>query len=107
MSNHTARPWYAANDNEIHDRCANFDRDGARIGDTPNRIAVVEYPYGDIAGQSANARLIAAAPELLAALQSLFDHCAMVHKHWGEGCNQKQADAAIAAGRAAIIKATE
>jgi hypothetical protein len=43
--------------------------------------------------------------DMLTALESLFEHCAMTHKHWGKGCNQKQADAAIAAGRAAIAKA--
>ncbi len=54
----------------------------------------------------ANARLIAAAPDLLAALVALFENCAMPHKYWGEGCNQKEADAAKEAGRAAIAKAT-
>lgn len=54
----------------------------------------------------ANARLIAAAPELLAALENLFEHCAMMHKHWGEASNAKEAEAAIQAGRAAIAKAT-
>ncbi len=53
----------------------------------------------------ANAQLIAAAPDLLHALEQLFEHCSMIHKHWGDGCNQKQADAAIKAGRAAIAKA--
>ncbi len=49
--------------------------------------------------------LIAAAPDLLAALQGLFGHCAMVHKHWGENANQKEADAAIQAARDALAKA--
>jgi len=30
----------------------------------------------------ANAALIAAAPDLLAALVGLFEHCALIHKHW-------------------------
>ena len=54
----------------------------------------------------ANAQLITAAPEMLEALKSLFEHCAMVHKHWGENSNQKEADAAIAAARAVIAKTT-
>lgn len=70
MSNHTPGPWYAANGNEIHDHRAEFDSDGARTGNTPNRIAAVEYPYGGSFGQSANARLIAAAPELLDAIRA-------------------------------------
>ena len=45
------------------------------------------------------------ANEMLETLKSLFEHCAMVHMHWGENSNQKEADAAIAAGRAAIAKA--
>ncbi len=59
-----------------------------------------------VGGKEGNARLIASAPDLLAALESLFEHCSMVHNQWGDGSNQQQADAAIAAGRAAIAKAT-
>jgi hypothetical protein len=50
----------------------------------------------------ADVRLAAAAPALLEALRSVFEHCALVHKHWGEGCNQRQADAAIAGARALL-----
>lgn len=53
---------------------------------------------------TANARLLAAAPELRAALAALYEHCAMVHKHWGGGSNQEQANAAIAAGRALLAR---
>jgi hypothetical protein len=42
---------------------------------------------------------------MLEALKSLFEHCAMVHKHWGENSNQREANAAIAAAHAVIAKA--
>jgi hypothetical protein len=42
--------------------------------------------------------------EALAALRGLYEHCAMIHKHWGEGDNTKQANAAQAAGLAVLEK---
>jgi len=47
-----------------------------------------------------------AAPDLLKALKDLFEHCAMIHKYWGDGSNTKEADAAIKSARAAIASAT-
>jgi len=55
---------------------------------------------------NANKALIAAAPELLGALQALYRECVMLHRHMGEGNNTKEAAAAIVAGLAAIAKAT-
>lgn len=49
--------------------------------------------------------LRAAAPELLEALKDLYAQCAMIHKYGGEACNQREANAAIARGLAAIAKA--
>lgn len=49
-------------------------------------------------------RAIVTLPEILEAVENLFEHCAMVHKHWGDGSNQKEADEAIKAARAAIAK---
>jgi hypothetical protein len=57
------------------------------------------------AERDCNARLIAAAPDLLDALEELFAQCAMVNKYGGTAYNQKEATAAIEAGRAAIAKA--
>jgi hypothetical protein len=44
-------------------------------------------------------------PELIEALQGLFKYCAMIHKHWGDGDNQKEADNAIKQAKQALAKA--
>lgn len=62
--------------------------------------------YVDNERERAGLIVCATAPELLEALQRLFKQCAMVHKHWGDGSNQKESDSAIAAALAAIAKAT-
>ena len=79
----------------------NWTVDGARIID-------VEYDGGicplfeALAATDADMRLAAAAPALRDALRGIFEHCVMIHKQWGEGCNSKQAGEAIAAGRALL-----
>lgn len=58
--------------------------------------ATVYHGKADLAETKANAAYIAKAcnayPQLVEVLQGLFEQCAMVHKYWGDGCNQKQAD---------------
>jgi hypothetical protein len=39
------------------------------------------------------------------ALKALYEHCEMVHRHWGENYNREQAEAARKAGRAALALA--
>jgi hypothetical protein len=55
--------------------------------------------------EEANARLIAAAPEMVEALCGLFKECCMIHKHWGESNNAVASDTAQANARAALRKA--
>jgi len=45
-----------------------------------------------------------AVAELVAAVDGLFENCAMIHKHWGDGCNSAEARASIASTLAALDK---
>ncbi len=60
----------------------------------------------DLATQEADAKLIVAsvnhADKLAEALRELFKQCAMVHKYWGENCNQAEADAAVTLANSAL-----
>jgi hypothetical protein len=85
-------------DNNIHEE--KEGRHTIKDADDWNIARIWELPNSE-----ANARLIVAAPELLDALEGLFRECEMVHKHWDDGSNNKQADSAIAAARLAIAKA--
>lgn len=88
---HTPGPWYCGHPEEPQPQI--------REEATGKTICLV-YENG-----KANAALITAAPDLLKALKDLFEHCVMIHKHWGEGSNQREADLAIKHGEAAIAEA--
>jgi hypothetical protein len=94
MSGHTAEKWWIDDDGFIASGRGDDYKTLAQIIDT-----------GSNGENNANAALIAAAPELLETLKGLFEHCAMVHKHWGDNCNQREADNAIDAARQIIQKA--
>lgn len=84
---------------------------GLRVGDAGHTIFGPKQADGSMPVVIANvrdreyAKVLAAAPELAEALSEIFQHCVLVHKHWGDGSNQREADAAIAKGRAALEKA--
>lgn len=61
MSQHTPGPWI------IVEREAGRDLDETFVGPSDEGIVAGCWPYGRLGTQEANARLIAAAPELLAA----------------------------------------
>jgi hypothetical protein len=65
MSQHTPGPWQVNH----WDKTQVCDADGEVRGCAP-----IAYCEGSMAERKANARLIAAAPELLAALQKLLSH---------------------------------
>jgi hypothetical protein len=92
MTRHTPGYWHANGTQIIGKR-----------GKRNQYIADVSRDNG-AAIAKANAVLIAQAPAMLEALELLFEHCVMIHKHWGEGCNQKEADAAIKNAQAILAK---
>ncbi len=66
---------------------------------TKKRITMTNATDDDIE------HVIACHGPLVDALEALFKECAMTHKHWGENDNTREANAAIAAGQAALTLA--
>jgi len=96
---HTAGPWkVVAEPNGI---------EYSIMSRTKSSKFYVAMFYGDAGtgDTKANAQLCASAPAMLEALKALFEHCAMIHKRGGENSNQKEGNAAIEAGKAAIAQA--
>ena len=87
MSKHTPGPWEAIS-NLVRTRCTSDGNGGFLIAECPPNI-------GD---RLENARLIAAAPDMLKALQEIVAAA--------DGDGWSQLDATLAKARAAIAKAT-
>jgi len=98
---HTPGPWSATKQSKTSYR---IDTAGEQFPEWKG-LAHVFIAVGTEDESKANASLIAAAPDMLAALRALYEHCAMIHKSWGDGDNSKQANAAKKAGLAAIAQA--
>ena len=93
---HTPGPWEISDTEDIGTwDTAVASMDGFRDGDPV-----------DAEENEANRNLICAAPDMLEALQGLFKHTSMIHKHWGDGDNTKECNVAVEMAQAAIIKAT-
>jgi hypothetical protein len=99
MTKHTPGPWKAEIDEQVPER-------GAVYVEGPQgwlNQAVADCGFNDVETDEANARLIAAAPELLEALQSLVASCEK-HLAFRKPTNPVTRDR-MAAARAAIAKA--
>ena len=91
---HTPGPWeLARNDQHAGSIATLYGCEGGYI-----EVWTTKWPAG--VNQEANARLIAAAPELLEALQSIVDDHEFCGNSWGD-----RREAWIATARAALAKA--
>jgi hypothetical protein len=90
MSKHTSGPWFEIGGKQV---MAQFNKITGR-GTKNETVAYCDYAWMTVEEREANARLIAAAPELLAALENIV---AWMEQHHPEAAkNIPQARAAIA-----------
>ena len=110
-SNTSPAPWFAdTGRNAVYDKRVWFDESGARFGDTPNLVVRIE------GGRPADVHLIAAAPEMYAALVAAEARLRSLEKtidsEFGDCKSEDEMEAAKAwspevyTARAAIAKAT-
>jgi hypothetical protein len=107
---HTPGRWILCG-TEVHDRETHLDEHGARIGETPNIIAKTYYTptesYDGINGtlvQHSNARLIAAAPDLLAACEEMLRTLTAPSRKLST-VTRRELDPWVSMLRAAVVKA--
>ena len=83
---HTQGPWFAHPLTlQVVDKKMWFDEDGARHGDTPNMVINCD--------SLADTHLIAAAPEMLAALEAVLPFLDMAFEHDSDVFRKKHNDA--------------
>lgn len=93
---HTPTPWHSV---ATETRFEIVDNEGFPILRINGGMIPTKIDAGFIV------RAVNSHEALVAALDGLFEHCTMVHKHWGDGDNRREADAAIAAARDALAAA--
>jgi hypothetical protein len=111
---HAELPWRWHTNNTPHaididagcERICSIDLDVSGV--MFNKDDRHDTPDNEVARRKANAEFIVKAVNnydaLVDVLERLFEHCAMIHKHWGDNSNQKQADAAIADAKELLAK---
>jgi hypothetical protein len=109
MTKHTPGPW------QVHRTGLVVTFDGASSVAYPGEDRCQAFANGDELRGQANAKLIAAAPDLLEALKQmveLFDHCGLNglmlsagRRHGWTGAHVQERMAACGAARAAIVRA--
>ncbi|MBP2230771.1 hypothetical protein J2847_004080 [Azospirillum agricola] len=107
MSKHTPGPWYVVNMRGWGGLCIGRrpqDQADTTAGDAPIARVIEKAPHWpDAFPAEANARLIAAAPDLLTALDDLTE-CVLFHARRGESIPLDNEH--IVAARVAIARAT-
>lgn len=102
---HTPGPWFQGTGDHqycVYDKKVWINPDGSRGGDTPNIVVVVSP-----ADALADARLIAAAPELLEACQAMVEWDDREKDHAVDfSARIALCEVAFEKARAAIVKAT-
>ena len=97
---HTERPWTVR---PVNEEIGEYEIVGPNHSDETGESEYIAVVCGGLPGSAANARLIAAAPELLEALEELLT---AVDKACGTAIPQGSFAAARQAARNAIAKAT-
>ena len=94
---HTPGPWkwMDAEDDATPTARELIPADADQIGEYDS----IAYHGADWPMREADAQLIADAPAMLSTLAGLLEHCAMVHRQWGDGSNKAEADAHIERAR--------
>ena len=98
---HTPKPWMISGPEDMPGfYCLMNHVDRFEAAYDSNDLTIQEPVFQE---EHANALLIELAPEMFDTLENLLEHCVVIPKYRGSGCNkEREADAAIASARAIV-----